>query len=68
MTRAERRFRRQRKVARAAKALAVWNIPTDRAAYWADNMAKCGCWMCNGRARWTKPEVDHDWDEVETGE
>lgn len=60
MNRAERRHRRQRKVAYAMRKLAQWHIAADKAPYWADNMAKCVCWMCNGEARHTKPEVKRE--------
>jgi hypothetical protein len=57
MNRAERRHRRWRKVAYAAKRLRQWGKGWhERAAFWADNMAKCDCWMCNRDAKHTKPE------------
>lgn len=60
MNRAERRHRRQRKIAYAERKLAQWHIAADKAPYWADNMAKCDCWMCNGEARHTKPKVKRE--------
>jgi hypothetical protein len=56
MDRAERRHRRQRKIEKAKRMLRRWK-QDHKAAWWADNMAKCDCWMCNRDARWTKPEV-----------
>lgn len=56
MTRAERRHRRMRKVAYAARKLRQWGMNwADRASYWADNMAKCNCSMCRA-SKHTKPE------------
>ena len=53
MNRADRRFRRQRKINRAKKMLRIWGIDTRHAPLWADNMAKCSCWMCSAPS---KPE------------
>lgn len=60
MNRADRRFRRQRKINRAKKMLRMWGIDEKHAPLWADNMAKCGCWMCSGSARHTRPETEFD--------
>ena len=59
MDRAERRYRRQVKLQKAKRMLRRWK-QEHRAAWWADNMAKCDCWLCNRDARWTKPEVKRE--------
>lgn len=57
MNRADRRFRRQRKIARAAKMLRLWGFSESKAGYWADNMAKCSCDMCTAPAK-KEPKFD----------
>jgi hypothetical protein len=69
ITRAERRHRRDRAVAYARRKLLQWGeAQAAKAPWWADNMAKCDCWMCNGEARWTKPAERRYKLQVETGE
>lgn len=61
MTRAERRHRRQVKIAYAAKKLRLWGFDPDRAAWWADNMCKCSCDMCrSGGEHKTEPSLIWD--------
>jgi hypothetical protein len=57
MNRADRRFRRQRKIARAIKVMRQWGLDTKMAPYWADNMRKCSCYLCQKSG---KPEHDFD--------
>lgn len=63
MTRAERRHRRQRKVAYAKRKLRKWGTMWEnRASLWADNMAKCSCPMCKVENRHKRPELVIDGD------
>lgn len=65
MSRAERRAARERMVNRAKRKLKEWGMPTSHPQKWADNMAKCSCWMCRGPARWTKPVEKFECWEIE---
>ena len=60
MNRADRRFRRQRKINRAKKMLRIWGLPEAHAPYWADNMAKCSCWMCTAPSKAEPDYSDYD--------
>lgn len=60
MDRAERRHRKQRKIAEAAKKLAIWKLEY-QAPKRADNMANCGCWMCSPLGRRTKPVLKRNY-------
>jgi len=57
MTRAERRHRRERAVAYARKKLRQWKQEA-KAAWWADNMAKCSCDMCTAPHKKPLPKIN----------
>ena len=55
---AYRRMKREAKIKKAERSLVLRGLHSQRlASYWADNLAKCSCWLCKGVKKQSVPTV-----------